>query len=120
MSLYTRLTNPLPTGGGTFIDEEGNTIELPERKIPVHAFTGLLSEFERGYVTGAQIKAALNLADDEVTAAIAIKDLISQANNKTAMLRIFKDCIYLAEGGYAYTTQEELVTRLNAALADGV
>lgn len=120
MSLYTRLTNPQDTGGGFIEDPEGGLIELPETKIPIHAFTGMLSEFERGYIAGYQIVEAFDLTPEETTDAIGVRDLIAQATNKTLMLRIFKDCLYLAEGQYAYTTQPEMNARLQAALQDGV
>ena len=73
-------------------------------KIPIHVYSGAINELRRGKVTGVEIAAMFNLDASQVSDSIALKDLIVAAPNKTEFMRVFKDCLYMAESGYAYLT----------------
>lgn len=99
-------------------------INLPEdagvndRKMAIHSFTGALNELRRGKFTGQQIATMYNLTAPQQTSAIALKDLIVAAPQKTEFMRVLKDCLYMAECGDAYLTQAALTARLQDEVTD--
>lgn len=63
-----------------------------DAKIPVHQFTGIMGEFARGRLTGAQAQAAIvsvsgaPLEPESVTEAVALLATVTGAGNATARL----------------------------------
>ena len=102
MSLYTRLTSP-----------EGDEV-----KIPIHGFSSGINELRQGYMTRAELIAMFVITPAEETQLDQIKDLVAAAPNKVLFLRVFKDCLYLAEMGNKYATVQEFVTRLQDEVTD--
>lgn len=92
--------------------------DIAEQKMAIHSFTGALNELRRGKFTGQQVATMFGLTAGQQTAAIALKDLIVAAPQKTEFMRVLKDCLYMAEGRYAYTTQALLTARLQAEVTD--
>lgn len=107
-TLFERLTGIGLTGN------EG----VSDRKIAIHSFSGALNELRRGKFTGQQISTMYSLTAGQQTAAIALKDLIVAAPQKTEFMRVLKDCLYMAECGDAYLTQALLTSRLQTEVAD--
>lgn len=67
-------------------------------KIAIHSFWGMISEWDRGYETQANVLAAFNIqAGDQTTQASAIKSHINAAPQKTDFIRICKDWSYTGE-----------------------
>jgi len=95
MALYTRLI-------GT---------ELP--KIRIHSFTSAMDEWARGFLTAQEVIGFFDLDASEQTQAQSLVSIYNQATDKVRFMRVFKDCLYLAEQELAYTTQAEFVQRLN-------
>lgn len=108
-TLYDRLK------GNPEFEHSGN---LSERKIPIHAFCGLLNEVRRGKHASNFITIAFNLDTAQVNQMLALRDLFVACPNKEEFIRILKDCLYLAETGYDYLTQDDLLARLQEAVTD--
>jgi hypothetical protein len=104
-TLYARLS------GVGLIEGEGG-------KIAIHSFIGALYDFQSGYLTGQQVVQIYNLDAAQTTQAQALKDLIAAAPNKALFMRVFKNCLYMAESGDYYLTQPELIARLQAEVTD--
>jgi hypothetical protein len=67
-------------------------------KIAIHSFWGMISEWDRGYETQANVLAAFEIQAGEQTAqAASIKSHINAAINKTEFIRICKDWSYVGE-----------------------
>jgi hypothetical protein len=108
MALFDRLVGY--TNGGAAPLPEG------EAKLGIHAFVGGLAELARGSVTRAQVIAAFGIAPSEEA---DLDALIAKAAGLSAARRpefriLMHDCLMLAEGRYAYTTQAAFVNRVLA------
>ena len=95
-----------------------NLTEGGETKLGIHAFSSAINELRRGKFTGPQVTAMFDLTPAQVTTATMLKDYIIAAPDKNMFMRVFKDCLYMAEGGYAYLTQAEFVSRLQTEITD--
>ena len=107
-TLFERLT-----GIGLDVNDDGTN-----GKMGIHSFSGALNELRRGKMTGAEIVAIYNLDAAQTTNAIAIKDLIVAAPQRTEFMRVLKDCLYMGESGDYYLTQAELISRLQDEVTD--
>jgi len=87
-------------------------------KMAIHAFSGAINELRRGKFTGPQVTAMFDLTPAQVTTATTLKDYIVAAPDKNMFMRVFKDCLYMAESGVAYLTQAEFVARLQTEITD--
>lgn len=93
--------------------------QLPEdRKMDIHSFCGALNELRRGKITGAEIATMFELDAAQQVQAIAIKDLIVAAPQKTEFMRVLKDCLYMGEAGDYYLIQSEFIARLQDEVTD--
>jgi len=108
-TLFERLTG---------INLPQDSTDIAEQKMAIHSFTGALNELRRGKFTGQQIATIYSLTAPQQTAAIALKDLIVSAPQKTEFMRVLKDCLYMAECGDAYLTQALLTSRLQTEVTD--
>ncbi len=91
-----------------------STTEEDERKIPVHAFMASMGELERGQVTREDIIAMFNLDSNDIN---DLDNLITKAQQMSASERFkfareLHDVLLLAEGGFRYSTKQELRSRL--------
>jgi len=96
---------------------------LPEdsnEKIAIHPFLGALNEYRRGKITGPDIISAFNLDTDQTNQAVALKDLIVAAPQKTEFMRVFKDLMYMGEYGLNsnYTDISWVNSRLEEEVTD--
>lgn len=91
-----------------------------ETKLGIHPFSGALNELRRGKLTGADIANFFDLDAAQQTDAIALKDLIVAAPDRTEFMRVFKDWLYMAESGTdaQYLVQANFVTRLQTEVTD--
>lgn len=104
MSLYTRMTNP----------------EAGEVKIPIHGLCSYILEVAGGHKTAQELYDTFALTPDEQTELLWIRDklLAVPANRRGDFMRTFRDLLYLAELGLAYTLQSEMQTRVNTLVTD--
>ena len=101
-------------------------INLPEQggasdsKIAVHAFTGALSEFMRGKLTGAEVVSMFSLDAAQSANAVTLKDLLVDAPEKVRFMRVLKDWLYLGETatGPRYLSAATLISRLQDEVTD--
>ena len=108
MSLYHRLA-------GTKYAAVDAELEVP--KISIHAFTSALHEFSLGHINGLDLLAMFDISeDDEITEAVWLRGKLNSAGDKKQFIRVLKDVLYLAEGGYAYKTEAAFVARINEEL----
>jgi hypothetical protein len=96
----------------------GLTGEVNGEKMSIHSFCGAINEVRRGKFTQAQVVAMFALTPEQVTTATVLKDYIVAAPDKNMFVRVFKDCLYMAESGVAYLTQAEFVARLQTEITD--
>jgi len=100
MSLWTRLTVP----------------NQNEEKIAIHHFCAWLSEWQAG-VTGfdrLSLMAVFGLQDiaSEGGQLDTLKALYQASTDKIEFFAVFKNILYLAEGGLAYTSPNDAIARL--------
>jgi hypothetical protein len=91
---------------------------VSDRKMSIHSFCGAINELRRGKLTRPQVVAMFSLDAGQETSLLTIRDYINAAPDKMAFLRVMKDCLYLAEGGYAYTTPATFFSRIQAEITD--
>jgi len=91
---------------------------LEDQKMAIHAFAGAINEARRGKFTPQQVVTMFSLTAAQGTAAGVLKDYIQAAPNKTEFMRVFKDCLYLAECRVAYLTQADFIARLQVEIID--
>jgi len=96
----------------------GLTGEASGEKMAIHSFCGAINELRRGKFTQAQVVAMFNLDAGQITTMTTLRNYIVAAPDKMAFMRVFKDCLYMAECGDAYLTQALFVTRLQTEITD--
>ena len=88
-----------------------------ERRVPVHRLTAMLREYARGFVTKADIQAALGMVADDTPNLDAMLAKLDGAGNLTAKLLMtlaLDDICILTEGRVKYLTQADWNTRIGA------
>lgn len=86
-------------------------IGLEEPKISVHDFRGVMAEFKRGNITGAEAAAFLQLDAGEITEATTLRDRIGTGQG-TLTAQEIEDVLFLGESGFpAYSTEAAIKTR---------
>jgi len=103
-TLYERIT-----GVGLSDAESGD-------KIGIHAFIAAVFCAFRGVLTPGQVSAMFSFTTDQQSDAQTFASYINASPDKELFVRVFKDCAYLAEGGYAYMTQQDFVQALQAEI----
>lgn len=86
-------------------------------RVPVHRLTAMLREYARGFVTKADITAALGLVADDTPNLDAALAKIDGAGNLTAkllMVMAFDDVCIMTEGRVKYLTQADWNARIGA------
>lgn len=96
----------------------GLNLNEGDDKIAIHSFCGALYEYGTSNLTGQQVAQIYALDASQVTQALALVDIIQAAPNKALFMRVFKNCLYMAESGDYYLTLAALVTRLQAEVVD--
>lgn len=81
-------------------------------KIGIHSFSGALYEYFSGELTGQQVAQIYVLTAAQTDQAVVLASLIQSAPNKALFMRVFKNCMYMAEAGDYYLTQPEFLSRL--------
>lgn len=96
--------------------------EQGEKKMPVHTFTSILSEYLNGQVTAAPAKTAIEAKIERVLSADETTDILNMlayldggadVAEKQARLRELDSVLILAQSGAFYGTRELLKARLN-------
>ena len=67
-----------------------------EEKLPVHAFTAVLSEYKRGAVTGTQVGELLELSAEEKT---QLQGFLGKLDSDTINRSLLHDVLMLGESG---------------------
>lgn len=87
-------------------------------RIGIHAFCSAINELRRGKITPAEMAALFALDASQQSDVQQLRDLAIAAPEKTEFMRVFRDCLYLAETGYMYLTAGALVSRLQTEVTD--
>lgn len=75
-----------------------DTGDPQDGKLAIHAFWGLVSEWDQGYETQQNVQAIIDLASGEQQSqAVSIKQHINACPDKQAFIRMAKDWCYIAE-----------------------
>lgn len=91
-----------------------------EQKMAIHAFTGVINEWRRGKLTGAEAAAMFSLDAGQQADAQTFVALLNAAPNKIEFMRVFKDWLYCGETGIdaRYESAANLVARLQTEVTD--
>ena len=91
-----------------------------EQKIAIHAFCGVINEWRRGKVTGAEAASMFDLDAGQQAQALIFKDLLDAAQDKMEFMRVFKDNLYAGEVDLdpRYTTAATVLQRLQDEVTD--
>jgi hypothetical protein len=101
----------------------GSESQDPEdAQIPAHKFWAMVAEWDRGYLTQAEVIAEFDLAQGlQIAEGARLKQLMSAAPDKVRFRQVAKDWSYIAENGSKvakYASFTALDERLVAEIED--
>lgn len=86
--------------------------------IAIHAFCAALFDYSLGYTAPAEVASMFNLSANDLTQALAVKDLMDAHPDTQEFLHTLKTVVYLAESGLKYTNGADALSRLQASVTD--
>ena len=104
-TLWERISgNNLPEG----------SVADDEQKIAIHAFWGMIHEWQRGHETQANVLSEFSLTGSQLTDGQTIKQHINAAPDQVRFIRVCKDWSYCAEASSQakYLDWTQFVTRM--------